>query len=605
MKRYLFTLMITIAAAVLLVGCGGGGDGGGGDTTPPSVPLGLDPTPAGPDAVLLSWASSTDNVGVAGYKIFRDGTQVGTSATNAYPDTGLTPSSSYAYTVAAYDAAGNTSDQSAQQAATTEKKPYLFYTANDGLGNISLHAVDPDNPAAPIPVEATGLVDAGKEEILSGLYDPAKQQLIGSHIQTLVYAKTDGMIYKVSTQPTVTPTPVQISNETGAAAICDSDEEPDFGGNHGNSVYGYSLPGADTTCFTSDDVWKGIRLNMTSVDSPIDFSALALQPVTTLRDMTNAAIVGWIAVDHSAGTLVECTADFTDCSTTIIGTTVLNVGSIGIDLNSGAQAIWVYDGTNYDVYTYDAVSSTLSSSLYSSTTPLQSDDFQDATAAYFGEGPQVIKKISFSGPTVTTVVDETATTQFIVEAQLTDTRLVYVTADAAFTTITIKSVPKAGGASTPLVSATSPDNFDGLIFSRNKVFYNKTSSGTDYAGYILDDGSASAYEVPDAQWTAMAASSTMNAAADFTITRLIRSHSDATVWSFDPAAYSSTSTGIQLGTMPSGEGMYSMYGGGLGNHMIGVGFNTAGLGDIFYFEPDVAGSIVRVTSTSAVNEHSF
>jgi hypothetical protein len=56
---------------------------------------------------------------VTGYKVYRGGTQVGTSASTAYTDSGLTASTTYTYTVAAYDAAGNTSAQSTSASATT------------------------------------------------------------------------------------------------------------------------------------------------------------------------------------------------------------------------------------------------------------------------------------------------------------------------------------------------------------------------------------------------------------------------------------------------------------------------------------------------------
>jgi hypothetical protein len=68
----------------------------------------------------LSWTASTDNVGVTGYKIYRNGTQVGTSNTVSYSDTGVSSNTSYSYSVAAYDAAGNTSAQSATASATTQ-----------------------------------------------------------------------------------------------------------------------------------------------------------------------------------------------------------------------------------------------------------------------------------------------------------------------------------------------------------------------------------------------------------------------------------------------------------------------------------------------------
>jgi hypothetical protein len=90
------------------------------DTTPPSVPTNLVATAQSSSAISLSWTASTDNVGVTGYDIYRNGTQVGTAATNSYSDTGLTASIAYTYTVSAYDAAGNNSAQSSSASATTQ-----------------------------------------------------------------------------------------------------------------------------------------------------------------------------------------------------------------------------------------------------------------------------------------------------------------------------------------------------------------------------------------------------------------------------------------------------------------------------------------------------
>jgi len=90
------------------------------DTSAPSVPTGLNATAASSTSVNLSWTASTDNVGVTGYKIFRDGVQVGTATTNSYADAGLTASTTYTYTVRAYDAAANTSVDSTSASATTQ-----------------------------------------------------------------------------------------------------------------------------------------------------------------------------------------------------------------------------------------------------------------------------------------------------------------------------------------------------------------------------------------------------------------------------------------------------------------------------------------------------
>ena len=88
------------------------------DTTKPTAPGNLQAT-AGTAQVALTWQASTDNVGVAGYRVYRGTTQIaslGASATS-HTETGLAPGP-YSYTVRAIDAAQNLSDPSNTASAT-------------------------------------------------------------------------------------------------------------------------------------------------------------------------------------------------------------------------------------------------------------------------------------------------------------------------------------------------------------------------------------------------------------------------------------------------------------------------------------------------------
>jgi chitodextrinase len=91
------------------------------DTTPPTAPTNLAAAAAGPSEIDLSWAASTDDVGVAGYRIYRDGgaTAIATVTGTTYADGGVAPGTTHSYTVAAFDAAGNASPMSNTAAATT------------------------------------------------------------------------------------------------------------------------------------------------------------------------------------------------------------------------------------------------------------------------------------------------------------------------------------------------------------------------------------------------------------------------------------------------------------------------------------------------------
>ena len=83
-----------------------------GDREPPSAPANLGGAALSSGTILLSWNSSSDNTGVAGYRIYRDGAEIGTSAPCMYTDSGLTANTQYSYCVRAYDAIQNVSDPS-------------------------------------------------------------------------------------------------------------------------------------------------------------------------------------------------------------------------------------------------------------------------------------------------------------------------------------------------------------------------------------------------------------------------------------------------------------------------------------------------------------
>jgi acid phosphatase type 7 len=88
------------------------------DTTSPSTPSGLTKTGGTETQVSLSWSASTDNVGVTGYGVYRDGTLVSETTATSFTVTGLSCGRSYEFAVDARDAAGNRSAKTTLTAAT-------------------------------------------------------------------------------------------------------------------------------------------------------------------------------------------------------------------------------------------------------------------------------------------------------------------------------------------------------------------------------------------------------------------------------------------------------------------------------------------------------
>ncbi|MBX4201367.1 fibronectin type III domain-containing protein, partial [Candidatus Saccharibacteria bacterium] len=77
------------------------------DTTPPSAPSNVSATGVSTSQINLSWSPSTDNVGVAYYRVFRNGNTVGTTNGTRYADGGLNAGQTYTYSIYAVDTSGN------------------------------------------------------------------------------------------------------------------------------------------------------------------------------------------------------------------------------------------------------------------------------------------------------------------------------------------------------------------------------------------------------------------------------------------------------------------------------------------------------------------
>ncbi|MFN3219451.1 MAG: fibronectin type III domain-containing protein [Acidimicrobiales bacterium] len=93
------------------------------DTSAPEAPPALTVASVTDGSVALAWEAATDNVGVVGYEILRDGTVVGSTSGLAFVDGGLAPETTYGYEVVALDAAGNTGPAAGPVQATTTATP--------------------------------------------------------------------------------------------------------------------------------------------------------------------------------------------------------------------------------------------------------------------------------------------------------------------------------------------------------------------------------------------------------------------------------------------------------------------------------------------------
>src|SRR5437870_4525381 len=160
------------------------------DTTPPSVPTSLSASAVSSSQMNLSWTASTDNVGVAGYTIYRGGSQIATTSLTSYSDTGLSPSTAYTYTVAASDAAGSVSAQSAPASAVTLSGPPLVPTCVTSAGSWQNVAFAPQSGSFTAEFDATPQ-NAGMDGVMGLSNGPAAAY---SSLAAIVRFNTSGMI---------------------------------------------------------------------------------------------------------------------------------------------------------------------------------------------------------------------------------------------------------------------------------------------------------------------------------------------------------------------------------------------------------------------------
>jgi hypothetical protein len=161
------------------------------DGTPPSIPTNLIANAISTNEVNLSWLSSTDNVGVAGYDIYRNSTKIATTSALSYEDTGLSANTLYMYTVDAFDAAGNISGESSSTSATTQS------SSGGGGGSVGVSSGG-GRGGSYVPIPSASIPTMSSTESLHALLNSLTLQLNA----LLLQAKDEGIsVPSIGTAP--------------------------------------------------------------------------------------------------------------------------------------------------------------------------------------------------------------------------------------------------------------------------------------------------------------------------------------------------------------------------------------------------------------------
>jgi chitodextrinase len=141
------------------------------DSQPPTAPADLTGTATSSSRVDMSWSASTDDVGVTGYRVYRDNALVATTGGTqmTYADTGVAAATTYTYAVSAIDAAGHESPRSNSATVTTPPSPgltYVFAATDDAY-------VDQTAPSTNFGAAPRLIVDASPTDNLLLRFDVA------------------------------------------------------------------------------------------------------------------------------------------------------------------------------------------------------------------------------------------------------------------------------------------------------------------------------------------------------------------------------------------------------------------------------------------------
>ena len=118
------------------------------DRSPPSTPTNLTGSAVSSSRVNLSWTASTDNTGVTGYDVARNGAVIATAGgtTTSYADNTARASTTYQYSVAARDGAGNVSPSVAVSVTTPAAPPGPTFVQAAGSSTTTVSLPAPSTP---------------------------------------------------------------------------------------------------------------------------------------------------------------------------------------------------------------------------------------------------------------------------------------------------------------------------------------------------------------------------------------------------------------------------------------------------------------------------
>ncbi|AOW20092.1 fibronectin type III domain-containing protein [Urechidicola croceus] len=299
------------------------------DTEAPSTIVDLIASNTDETSTDLSWSASTDNVGVTGYEIFQDTGIIGTTSTTTFDVSGLSPNTSYDFTVFALDGSGNSSlvsnivnittlaDTEAPSTITdllssniTDTSTDLSWTASTDNIAVTNYEVFQDGGSigttgGAITFTVTGLSEITSYDFTVVAIDAANNTSLISNTETITTA--DVTAPSAITDLSASGTTETETNLTWSAST-DNDSILNYEVFQNGQSIGTTI-GAVTT-FNVTSLTPGVSYDFTvyAIDPSNNTSTISnTETVVTLSDNTLPSTVSDLSASNTTGTTTELT----------------------------------------------------------------------------------------------------------------------------------------------------------------------------------------------------------------------------------------------------------------------------------------------------------
>lgn len=320
------------------------------DAEAPSVPTGLASGTITSASVVLNWTASTDNVGVTGYQVYKNGNLIASPTGTTYTAIGLTANTSYNFQIKAADGVGNTSalctaiSVTTAAAASTPTYRYLKLTVNahndenygpfftelewmDGTTSYPTPKMS-WKPTNEIATVSASIADAGESQLwkaFDGGYN-------------------EGWAYSPVIDGAFTGFPYSITIDLGAGnAIYPTTLKLGMTDWSGRGIKSYSLDGSN-----DNSTWTNLKLvtntptsgNLNTITIPAPVEPIIVSTATNIADIAGLTAASDIIVANGGALTIAASKDLNSITVAVGGKlTITNAPTITgtITLQSSAS----------------------------------------------------------------------------------------------------------------------------------------------------------------------------------------------------------------------------------------------------------------------------